>query len=40
MIIIIITVKIIHNKTMYMNCNTDMKDMFLNKPSYKLSGKQ
>ena len=39
-IIIILTVKIINNKTMYMNCKIDMKDILLNKPSYKLSGKQ
>ena len=38
--IIIIAVKIINNKTMYMKCKTDMKDMLLNKPSYKLSDKQ
>ena len=40
MMIIIIAVKIINNKTMYMKCKIDMKDMLLNKPSYKLSDKQ
>ena len=37
--IIIVTVKIINNKTMYMKCkiDIDMKDMLLNKPSYELS---
>ena len=38
--IIIIAVTIINNKTMYMKCKIDMKDMLLNKPSYKLSDKQ
>ena len=38
--IIIITMKIINNKTMYMKCKIDMKDMLLNKPSYELSNKQ
>ena len=38
--IIIIAVKIINNKTMYMKSKIDMKDMLLNKPSYKLSDKQ
>ena len=37
---IIITMKIINNKTMYMECVIDMKDMGLNKPSYELSNKQ
>ena len=38
--VIIITMKIINNKTMYMKCRIDMEDMFLNKPSYELSNKQ
>ena len=38
--IIIITIKIINNKTMNMRCKIDMKDMLLNKPSYELSNKQ
>ena len=39
-IIIIITMKIINNKTMYIKFKIDMKDMLLNKPSYELSNKQ
>ena len=39
-LIIIITMKIINNKTMYMKCKIDMKDMLFNKPSYELSNKQ
>ena len=36
--VIIITMKIINNKTMYMKCKIDMEDMLLNKPySYELS---
>ena len=38
--IIIITMKIINNKTMYLKCKMDMKDMLPNKPSYELSNKQ
>ena len=38
--IIITTMKIINNKTMYMKWKIDMKDMLLNKPSYELSNKQ
>ena len=30
--IIIITMKIINNKTLYMKCKIDMEDMLLNKP--------
>ena len=37
---IIITMKIINNKTMYMECVIEMRDMRLNKPSYELSNKQ
>ena len=40
MIIIRIAMKIIHNKTMYMKCKIDMKDMLLNNPNYELSNKQ
>ena len=29
--------KIRNNKTMYMKCMIDMKDMLLHKPSYELS---
>ena len=32
--------KIINNKTMYMKCKIDMKDMLFNTPSYELSNKQ
>ena len=35
--ITIITMKIINNKTMYMKCMIDMKDMLLHKHSYELS---
>ena len=38
--VIIITMKIINNKTMYMKCKVDIEDMFLNKLSYELSNKQ
>ena len=38
--VIIIAMKIINNKTMYMKCKIDMEDMLLNKPSYELSKKQ
>ena len=38
--IIIITMKIINNKTMHIKFKIDMKDMLLNKPSYELSNKQ
>ena len=38
--ITIITMKIINNKTMYIKFKIDMKDMLLNKPSYELSNKQ
>ena len=37
MIIILVTMKIINNKTMYMKCMIDMKDMLLHKHSYELS---
>ena len=39
MIIIIITMKIINNKAIYMKCKIDMKDMLFNKHSYELSNK-
>ena len=38
--VIIITIKIINNKTMYMKCKIGMEDMLLNKPCYELSNKQ
>ena len=38
--VIIITMKIINNKTMYMKCKVDIEGMFLNKLSYELSNKQ
>ena len=40
MIITIITMNIINNKTMYMKCKIDKKDMVFHKPSYELSNKQ
>ena len=40
MIIILVTMKIINNKTMYMKCMIDMKDMLLHQPIHKLSNKQ
>ena len=40
MVIIIITMKIINNKTMYMKCKIDTENMLLDKPSYELSNKQ
>ena len=39
-LITIITVKMINNKTMYTKRVIDMKDMPLNKPSCELSNKQ
>ena len=40
LMLIIITMNMTNNKTMYMKCKIDVKDMLLNKPSYELLNKQ